>query len=172
MLKIIGSIMVISASSFIGYFISGDCSKRPVQLRDLQGMIRMLENEIRFLSSYIPEAFERIYKSVDSPVKDFFKATVENLKNDSSLNASCAWEMAITENIHKTALNEEDRDILLAFGKMLGNSDIEGQIKNTGFVLHQLSLQEKKAEENKKRNETLYKTLGLLGGIAAVLVLI
>ena len=171
-LKIIGSIMVISASSFIGYFLSGDCSKRPVQLRILQDMIRMLENEIKFLSSYISEAFERICSSIDSPVKEFFKATVEKLKNEPGMNASHAWEMAITENMHKTALNAEDKDILLAFGKMLGNSDTEGQVKNIEFLLHQLNLQEKKAEENKRKNENLYKTLGLLGGIAAVLILI
>ena len=171
-LKIIGSIIVVTASSFIGCFLSKDCSKRPLQLKILQGLIQMLENEIRFLSSYIPDAFKRIYESVDSPAAEFFKATIENLNNDSSLNASQAWEMAISKNIYKTALNGEDRDTLVNFGKMLGNSDLEGQIKNIEFVLHQLSLQEKKAEETKRKNETLYKTLGFLGGIAVVLVLI
>ncbi len=171
-LKIIGSIIVITASSFIGVFISKDCSKRPLQLKLLQSLIQMLENEIRFLSNYIPDAFKRISESVDNPVTEFFRATIDNLNNDSGLNASQAWEMAISSNIYKTALNREDRDILINFGKMLGNSDIEGQIKNIGFVLHQLSLQEKKAEENKKKNETLYKTLGFLGGIAVVLILI
>ena len=77
----------------------------------------MLENEIRFLSSYIPDAFKRIYESVDSPVAEFFKATIENLNNDSSLNASQAWEMAISKNIYKTALNGEDRDTLVNFEK-------------------------------------------------------
>jgi len=171
-IKIIGSIIVVAASSFIGFFISKDCSKRPLQLRILQGLMQMLENEIRFLSSYIPDAFKRIYESVDNPVAEFFKATIENLNDDSGLNASQAWEMAISNNIFKTALNGEDRDILVSFGKMLGNSDIEGQIKNIGFILHQLNLQEKKAEENKRKNETLFKTLGFLGGIAVVLILI
>lgn len=171
-LKIIGSIIVVTSSSLIGYLVSKDCSKRPLQLRILQNMIQMLENEIRFLSSYIPDAFKRISESVDNPVAEFFIAAFGNLNNDSSLNASQAWEMAISSNIHKTALNREDRDILINFGKMLGNSDLEGQLKNIGFVLNQLCLQEKKAEENKKKNETLYKTLGFLGGIAVVLVLI
>lgn len=171
-LKIIGGIIVVISSSFIGCYISKDCSKRPLQLRVLQGLIQVLENEIRFLSSYIPDAFKRIYKLADSPVTIFFTATVTNLEIDSSLSASQAWEMAISGNIYKTALNKEDMEILINFGSMLGNSDLEGQIKNIRFVLNQLNMQEKKAEENKRKNETLYKTLGFLGGLAVVLVLI
>jgi len=141
-------------------------------LRILQDMIRMLENEIKFFSTYISDAFRKICSSIDSPVKEFFMSTVEKLEKEQGINASLAWEMAVRENIGKTALNAEDMDVLLAFGKMLGNSDLEGQLKNTGFLLQQLGLQEKKAEEKKKKNERLYRTLGLLGGIATVVVLI
>jgi stage III sporulation protein AB len=169
-LKILGSIIIITASSFIGYYLSFNCSKRPLQLKTLQGLIKVLENEIRFLSSYIPDAFKRIYKSVDSPVAEFFKGTVENLNSDKGLNASQAWEMSISKNIFKTALNKEDKEILISFGKMLGNSDLEGQIKNIGFILNQLDQQEKKAEEIKKKNETLYRALGFLGGVAIILL--
>lgn len=171
-LKLIGSVMVISASSLAGYLVARDCSRRPGQLRDLQIMIRMLENEIKFLSSFIPDAFERICRWMDSPVKVFFEAALEKIKSDPGINLSSAWETAVMENVDKTALNAEDRDIVLAFGKMLGNSDLEGQMKNIEFTLQQLSLQERKAEENKKKNEKLYKTLGFLGGLATVIVLI
>lgn len=156
-LKVIGSIIVITVSSFVGYFMSKDCSKRPLQLRALQGLIQMLESEIRFLSSYIPDAFERIYKLDDSPVTGFFVATIKNLKNDSSLSASQAWEMAISSNIYKTALNTEDMQILINFGNMLGNSDIEGQVKNISFVLTQLSIQEKKLKSLKEKTKNYIK---------------
>lgn len=171
-LKIIGSIMVISASVFIGYYMSGDCSQRPVQLRVLQDMLRMLENEIKFFSTYIPDAFEKICSSIDNPVREFFVSTAEKLKKEPGINASLAWEKAIRDNMCKTALNEEDRDILLSFGKMLGNSDAEGQMKNIGYMLQQLKMQEKKAEEDKRKNENLYRILGILGGITVVLFLI
>lgn len=171
-LKMIGSIMVIISSSILGYLLSEDCSKRPLQLKTLQNMIQMLENEIRFLSSCIPDAFKRIGQSTDDPVAYFFIASCEYLTNDSGLNASKSWEMAVENNIWNTALNKEDKGILINFGRMLGNSDSEGQIKNIRLLLEQLSLQEEKAEENKKKNETLYKTIGFLGGIATVLALI
>lgn len=169
--KIIGGALVILASSFLGYFFSRDCASRPNQLRDLQGLLQMFENEISFLSNLLVDAFRKIYRSSRSDVALFFKDTINNLTLDSGLGASNAWTKAIKENIKKTALNKEDEEILISFGELLGNSDLEGQIKNIKLTLNQLKLQEQKAEENKKKNEAMYRTLGVLGGLAVVIVL-
>lgn len=171
-LKIIGSIMVVFSSSYLGYVLAKDCSKRPNQLRELQNLVQMFENEISYLSNLLEEAFLKIYCSCTSEVGLFFKETIGKLKNDNSLNASEAWEAAVRENIKSTALNKEDEEIIVAFGKMLGNSDLEGQIKNIRLTLGQLKLQEDKAEESKKKNELMYKRLGILGGIAIVIILV
>ena len=40
------------------------------------------------------------------------------------------------------------------------------------MMVEKFNLQEKKAEEDRKRKEKLYKNLGILGGLAIVLVLI
>jgi len=172
LLKIIGSIIVIFSSSFLGYVLSRDCSRRPVELRELQGLLQMFENEISFLSSYISDAFERISKSSTADASLFFSDTVRRLKEDNSLNASEAWEKSVTENIKKTSFNKEDEMILVSFGKMLGNSDIEGQIKNIRLTISQLKNQEYKAEEIKAKNEKMIRSLGILGGLAVVIILI
>lgn len=172
LIKIIGGIAVISASSLLGYILSRDCSKRPQQLRELQVLLQMLENEIVFLESLLADAFERIYKSGNSDTGILFKFTAHELKKRKGVNACQAWETAIAENISKTSLNREDGKILASFGKMLGNSDVDGQIKNIRLTVNQLKLQEKKAEEMKSKNEKMYKTLGVLGGLAVVVVLI
>ena len=172
LLKIIGSMLVIGGSCVIGFTLSAGYSKRPIQLKILQSLIQMLENEIRFMSSIITDAFERIGRSSDNPVASFFTTTLEYLENEECINIAQAWERSINENISKTALTKEDAEILISFGKMLGNSDIQGQIKNIGFTLQQLILQQQKAEEAKKKYDTMYKTLGILGGALAVILLI
>jgi stage III sporulation protein AB len=172
LLKIIGSIMIILSSSFIGYVLSRDCSRRPREIRELQGLLQMLENEISYLSSYISDAFERICKASTADVTIFFKDTASSLRKDDSLNASEAWERAVTRNIKRTSLSKEDEGILISFGKMLGNSDIEGQIKNIGLALSQLKNQEQKAEEARAKSEKMFKSLGILGGLAVVVILI
>lgn len=170
--KIVGSIMVIAASSFLGYYFSRDSSMRPQQLRVLQNMLQMFENEISFLSNLLIDAFNRVSQSTNSEVSVFFRETVEGLKGGKSLNAAEAWEEAVRDNLTRTALIKEDADVLVSFGKMLGNSDLEGQIKNIRLTITQLKLQEQKAEDSRKKNEAMFKSLGVLGGIALVIILI
>jgi stage III sporulation protein AB len=170
--KLFGSIIVLLSSGFLGYVLSSDCEKRPQQLRELQVLLQMFENRINYLSDVLTEAFEKVYRSTSNEVGIFFRCTVLKLKQDRNITASVAWEEAVKENIKKTALNMEDEEILISFGKILGSSDLEGQIKNIKLTLNQLKIQEQKAEEHKNKNESMYKSLGILGGIAIVIVLI
>jgi stage III sporulation protein AB len=172
LLKIAGSIIVILSCSFLGFILSGDCSRRPRQLRELQSLLQMFENQISYLSDIITEAFERIGRVGRNGTGIFFSRAVEILKNENAPSASVAWEQAVRQCIRTTALNREDEEILLNFGKLLGNTDIEGQLKNIRLTLGQLALQENKAEESRKKNENMYRSLGMLGGIAVVIVLL
>jgi stage III sporulation protein AB len=156
----------------MGYILSRDCSRRPQELRILQVLLQMFENEISFLSNLIAEAFTRLYNSSRSPVTVFFRLTVDKMGANNGLNASQAWELAVHEGAKKTALNKEDESILASFGKMLGNSDVDGQIKNIRLTLGQLKIQEQKAEESRAKTEKMYKSLGVLGGLAVVVILI
>ena len=62
--------------------------------------------------------------------------------------------------------------MLVSFGRMLGVSDCEGQIKNIRLAIEQLKIQEQKAEIDRGKNEVMYKRLGFLGGLALALLLI
>lgn len=170
--KITGGIIVILSCTFLGYILSADCSRRPQQLRDLQSMLQMFENQISFLSDVITEAFERISRVSGSETGIFFSRTVDILKGSRNVSATEAWEEAVRQNIKKTALDREDEEILLAFGKILGSTDLEGQVKNIRLALEQLKNQENKAEASRERNEKMYRSLGILGGIAVVIVLL
>lgn len=94
------------------------------------------------------------------------------MKKDNSISAAEAWHKSVKENIKNTSLNSDDLNVLLSFGKSLGNTDVEGQIKNIRFTIEQLKILESKAEENRKKNETLYRNLGFLGGLALVIIFI
>lgn len=169
--KIAGSMIVILSCTFLGFVLSNDSRRRPQQLRELQSLLQMFENQISYLSDVIAKAFDRISRIGCSVTCIFFSRTVEILKEERSVNASQAWEKAVRENIKKTSLNREDEEVLVAFGKILGSSDLEGQVKNIRLTLGQLKIQEEKAEDSRHKNENMYRSLGILGGIAVVIVL-
>jgi stage III sporulation protein AB len=169
-IKFVGAIVLICATSFIGFSLAADCSKRPKALRELQSLLQMLENEISYLSNLLSEAFYRISEGTNSDTAILFKEAARNLGTN-GVTADSAWEKSIEENYAKLSLNKEDRTILLTFGKMLGNSDLEGQLKNIKLISSQLKLQEFKAEEMRHKNEKMYRSLGVLSGLAVAVIL-
>ena len=169
LLKIVGSLIVFISCSMLGYSHAKTYAKRPQELKVLQTLLQIFENEISFLSNVLTEAFQKVYSCSDSSVKVFFEAAIDNLKN--GLCASDAWTKAVKDNISKTNLNSEDESIIISFGKMLGSSDLEGQIKNIRLTINQLKIQEQKAEELRSKNERMFKNLGVLGGLAIIILL-
>lgn len=169
LLKIVGSFIVFISCSLLGYTHAKTYAKRPEELKVLQTLLQIFENEISFLSNVLKDAFEKVASCTDSSVAVFFEVAVENLSD--GLCASEAWTKAVKENIYKTNLNSEDENIIISFGKMLGSSDLEGQIKNIRLTVNQLKIQEQKAEELRSKNERMYKNLGILGGLAIIILL-
>ena len=81
-----------------------------------------------------------------------------------------AWENAIKNT--ETNLNKEDLNIILDMGKMLGKTDIEGQVSNLEIASTFIDSQIQKAEVERQKNSKLYKTLGVVSGLAIIIILI
>ena len=80
------------------------------------------------------------------------------------------WENAVDAS--NTSLTTEDKDIVKGLAKMLGRTDIDGQVSEIRLTSKFLEVQLKEAENQKNKNEKLYKTLGITIGLAIVIVLI
>ena len=83
--------------------------------------------------------------------------------------ANTAWEKAIEESNNN--LKEEDKTILKTLSKLLGQTDVEGQISQIEITDKFLDTQIKDAVEEKKKNEKLYTRLGTIIGLAIVILL-
>lgn len=86
------------------------------------------------------------------------------------LSAGEAWEKAIETS--ETNLTEEDKNVLFMLSKMLGQTDVEGQISQIEVTEEFLEKQIKEAEDEKNRNEKLYSRLGTTIGLVIVIILI
>lgn len=170
LIKLIGAVVLIGACSLIGFSLAADCTKRPKTLRELQALLQMFENEISYLSNLLSDAFLSIHNNSNLEAAVLFKEAANNLE-EKGTTAGAAWEKAVKESYSQLSLNKEDKAILITFGKMLGNSDLEGQVNNIKLVSSQLKLQEIKSEETRRKNEKMYRSLGVLSGLAIAIIL-
>ena len=84
--------------------------------------------------------------------------------------AGQSWKMAIEDS--DTNILNEDKNVLVSLSKMLGKTDLEGQVNQIEQTSEFLDIQIQKAEKERDKNEKLYKSLGMIIGISLVILLI
>lgn len=87
-----------------------------------------------------------------------------------NMSAGEAWENAVQKS--DTNLTKEDIQVLLMLSKMLGQTDLEGQISQIEITENFLEKQITEAEQEKNKNEKLYRKLGTTIGLIIVIILI
>lgn len=172
MLKGIGALMVIISSSLLGILISSKYSIRPKEIRKLRFSLQMLETEIVYGSTPIPYACYNVGCKSDRPWKDFFLEVSENLLERKFFSLEEAWNEAIVNILEDSCLTSGDKELLMNFGRVIGKSDTEDQKKHFKLIYAQLEYHEKMAEDEKRNNEKMYKSMGFLLGAAILIILV
>ena len=171
-LKLINSCVIILFSTLIGFEAARRYVMRTKELSAIQGALSRLETEILHYSSLLPEAMLRIGDSIGGGTGKLFSRVGKLLADKKNLTVSEAWSSSLNDLKPQLFLQGEDLDILYRFGEQLGSSDKEGQVKYIKLTLIQLHEEEIKARAVREKYERMYKSLGLLGGIALAIILL
>lgn len=170
--KFIGCLTILFSATAGGYMMAGKFAGRVRDLRAVQEGLNMLESEILFTSTPLPEALHRTAERLEKPVNRIFSTAAQILDSRMGYTAGEAWSMAFERNRDSLYFNGEDLDIIKNFGKSLGSTDKENQEKNFRLVRLQLNSQQIKAEEERSKNERMYRNLGFLFGATIIILLV
>ena len=164
--KIIIYSFIFLTSSVIGFLTSKKYEERVNELKDFKNALNIFKTKVKFTYEPIPEIFEEISKNIQSKPGKIFKLASLNMK---LATAGDAWNMAVDTDILN--INQEDRDVLKNLSKLLGQTDIEGQISQIDLTSNFLDKQINKTEKEKARCEKLYRTMGMIIGLAIIIIL-
>lgn len=153
--------------SIIGVLKSRKYVYRVNELREFKNALNIFKAKINFTYEPIPEIFEQISESSTSNIGGVFRKASYNMNFKS---AGEAWNTAMETDILN--INTEDRNILKELGKLLGKTDLKGQVDQIELTSSFLDDQIKKAEMEREKNEKMYRTLGMILGLGIVIVLI
>lgn len=154
-------------SSYIGMLYSKKYTNRVKDLREMKNALHMLKTKIQFTYEPIPSLFKEMSQKLNRPVSTIFQKAYQEM---ATKNLEQAWQSAL-ETVN-TNLKQEDITILKDLGRMLGKTDIEGQMSSIEITQNFIETQIKIAEEESKKNGKLYKNLGITIGLAMILILI
>lgn len=154
-------------SNIIGNYIAKGYTFRLEELEEIRNALNIFKTKIKFTYEPIPEIFTQISKNSSKNISKLFLDAKEKMNKE---NAETAWEKSVDEM--KSNLNEEDKQAIKTLSKLLGITDTEGQISQIEITESFLEKQIRNAEEEKRKNEKLYKKLGTAIGLAIVIILV
>lgn len=172
MLKFIGCIMILIGCSSMGVKYSKILSYRTKDLKSLQKAIMILENEIMYIYTPVPEAFEKVSHSISGCIGEIFGMASEKLCTNKCNNVFDAIESSMNYCKKNTYIENKDGEILLDLSRSLGQWDIDAQ-KNL-FKLTKENIKDNlfESREIEKKQGKMFKVLGIsLGATICILLL-
>ncbi len=164
MLKLIFAISIVLISTYIGFAYGDTFRKRRDELKEILKALTILENDIVYGTTPLPEALENLSHKVCEPVTNIIKAIANRLiKGDvESVYKGALEEYSLVEN--EFYLSDEDKKIMADFFRSLGESGVYGQEKIFTLAIEGIRMSLKDADESAKRNIKLYRYLGICFG--------
>jgi len=166
LIKILIYSFIFLSSSMIGILLSKKYSNRVRELQEFKNALNIFKTKIRFTGEPIPEIFKEISDNINSNIGSVFRIASTQMK---LVTAGEAWNIALDTNLLN--IDDEDKNILKNLSKLLGKTDLEGQISQIELTSSFLDEQISKAEREKNRSEKMYRSLGIILGITIVLIL-
>lgn len=172
MLKIAGSILIIVASTGIGFTSGRDLKVRLDNLRYIKKLMLMLKGEIKYLKAPLGEAFFNVGKRAKAPFDLFFHKIATEIDSLACESFYDIWCKYIDEELTKIKLNKKDCLTLKRVGEHLGYMDKEMQLGMIDLYVEQLEEEIKISKESIDEKIRVYNCLGVTVGIFAVLIML
>lgn len=167
MLKTAGALMVGAACICLGFHAAWRLHRRDRLLQCFLGVTEQIKTEIGSRLTALPELLAGLKR--DRPELSGFFTQIESQWNrDDYLGFSEAWREALEE----LDLTLEDKLLLAEIGNALGRYDADTQVVVLERTLNALRQQRDNAHELRRKNTKLYRVLGLVSGVIAVILII
>lgn len=173
MCKILLMITVFVVCSIIGYEIGQKYVKRLKQLREYKKIIILMQNEVLYNNTMIPEAMKVISEKVSEPFNTIlYEASKEISQGDNEDNLSEIVKKIYKNNEEKFYLITSDISLIKDFIKYLGDTGIYGQEKIFNLALENIKINIEEAVQSAAKNSKLYRELGMcFGAMIAILII-
>lgn len=167
---ILGCFGLIMGFGSIGLWLAGRARRRPGEIRACLTALSLLDTEIFWGATPLPEAFANLKKRTEVPWSGFFAEIQERIERGEP--AWPAWKTTIDSQTTKFCLKPEDWLVILDIGKGLGRSDRQEQHKQLELIQKQLMQLRDQAAAWAEKQAKMWSYLGFLVGFAIVIFIV
>lgn len=169
-LKILASAAVVLGGGYIGLLLASTLDIRVRQLEQFRLAIEQMGFSISFLKLPVAEAFCGAAKSRSGAVGRILSGAASEI-SENRLSPAVALERSVQRNRSSLCVGEEELDILSEFAASLGRGDAESELSNINAACARLKIAQAAAEGERDQKGRMWRGIGLLCGMFAVVML-
>lgn len=162
--------LIVFSSGAMGLIIAKSFSTQVDNLRQLITFIQILESEIQFARTTLPQIITAQASQFSGAIARFLQMLSKRLQGGTGEPFALIWEEGLAilaaNGLPKPALED-----LQSLGDVLGMSDSTEQSKHLKILLHRLDQSLKLAEEDRDKQTRLWQYLGFSAGLLICLLL-
>ena len=166
MLKIIGSIFIITATTGIGFSRSKELQNHLNTLEELKTLFCLLRSELQYTHAPFAEVFSKISTKTSTPYREWLLNLSQRLMNKTRGSFWEIWCLSIEEDLQKRNLKEDELEELKTVGKNME------YIESLDLFIEQLEYRIKNTREAYRSKRKLCQSMGIMGGIFLVILLL
>ncbi|MBS6397524.1 MAG: stage III sporulation protein AB [Clostridiales bacterium] len=171
MLRLTGMVCILCGSTGLGLAFARDLDLRIEELNQLRQLMLLLRGEIRYMHQPLPEAFLHLAADSFGCFGEFFRQTGQDLIRRDGQTSEEIWKRNLKQYVPGLHMTGQEQRELEKLGSMLGYLDVEMQLNALDYYLEQLKVSLEQAAEAVGSRRKLYQYLGVLGGMALVILI-
>lgn len=138
---ILGTVFILTIK--LGIQVAKQYRYRVYELKEMKNALNSFKIKIKYERTPIKDIFQEISNNMETNIKEIFELTVKYIDENS---ADIAWTRALEEA--DTYLMEEDIRVLKILNKLLGKTDVDGQLNQIDLTTNFLDSQISKARRS------------------------
>lgn len=166
MQKLIGCAMVFVACSGMGICKGLELQSHLRELEELKKIFTLLKSELQYTRAPFAEVFRKIGKKTKGKLGDWLINLYKSLEEKGTGTFYEIWCDSLETNLYYTYLKTEEIDELKNLGKNLE------YIESIDLYIEQLEYNIKNTREEYRTKRKLCQSMGIMGGIFLVILLL
>lgn len=172
MLRLIGAGMLLLGMSGYSFCLCRELRERLQCLREMKRMYEQFGSQVGYSMAALPELCKMTEAVMKSPFAEFLHDICEETEKNTGKAFPMIWEEQVEKHFIKSALKKEDKALLLEFSRSFGHADRELQRRAIENQLSVLEASLQKQEMQLAEREKLIMSLGTMGGMLLIILLI
>ena len=171
MIKIIGAMLIIGGATFSGLAVASGLSARARILRELSRLMDIIRAEICERLTPLDSLLVKLSEMSGEPWSDFFAGCASDMKLKRDTPFAIIWSKRLAHS-EALRLRPSESEEISALGNVLGRFSASEQGAAISHTARSIDSMATVAEREKEKLGKMYAKLGVICGVAVVIVFI